>query len=354
MKLSRVSKRSAKSVMGSLPIVFFLSLAAAACDEARGRADTGEAVEAAVGNTPAADSAASAAPVAPVTALEPNELGRVPILEYHLIEEGDGQWRVTPAELWQHMELLYERGYRPITVSELVDGNIDLPRGASPVVFTFDDASPSQFRYIERDGRLEIDPSSAVGVWLDFAKSHPDWGNKAVFCVLSTAQAGRAFFGDRGIEDQKSEWRFQKMKFLADQGFELCNHTLYHERLDKVDDAKAQEFIARLDMAVDSAVPGYAIRTLALPLGKWPANRASAHTGSWADPKSGNTVAYDYDAVLEVAGGPNVSPHDPKFDPKSLDRNIIWDSELTKLLDMLDKQGLRYVSDGDALKVTGK
>ena len=67
-----------------------------------------------------------------------------------------------------------------------------------------------------------------------------------------------------------------KLKFLAEQGFELCNHTLWHAQLSKYDDAVVQEQIARLALAVDSAVPGYQVRTFALPLGVWPKDRALA------------------------------------------------------------------------------
>src|SRR5690606_24061838 len=154
---------------------------------------------------------------------------------------------------------------------------------SSPVSFTFDDASPGQFGYIEEDGELRIDPPSAVGIWLDFAGSGA-WENRAVFGMLSGAEAGRSFFGDRGIEGQKTEWRHRKIRFLVEQGFEICNHTLWHARLDKMSDEAVQEQIARLALAVDSAVPGYRIRTFALPLGMWPKNRRLAVEGSWRDP----------------------------------------------------------------------
>ncbi len=286
--------------------------------------------------------------------MTPNELGRIPVLEYHLIGDKEARWERERGQFRKDLELLYARGYRPITASEMFDKKIDLPRGLSPVVFTFDDASPGQFRYIERNGQLEIDPGSAVGIWLDFAKSHPDWKNKAVWCMLSGAEAGRSFFGDKGIEGQKTEWRHRKVKFLADQGFELCNHTLWHAQLSKYPDAFVQEQIARLQLAVDSAVPGYKIRTFALPLGLWPKNRALAERGSWTDPKTGKTTSYRHDVVLEVSGGPNVSPHDPAFKGASVDRVQVYVNELQKTLDYLDKSGRRYVSDGNPGTVARK
>jgi hypothetical protein len=284
----------------------------------------------------------------------PNELGRIMVLEYHLLGDTATRWTRPRDQFRKDLEQLYERGYRPISASELVDKKIDLPAGLSPVVFTFDDASPSQFSYIEKNGQLEIDPNTTIGIWLDFAKQHPDWRNKAVFCMLSGAEAGRSFFGNKDIEEQKTEWRHRKVKFLADQGFELCNHTLWHAQLSKYDDAFVQEQIARLQMAVDSAVPGYKIRTLALPLGLWPKNRELAWKGSWTDPKSKRTITYSHDVVLEVSGGPNVSPHDPKFDGHSVDRVQVNGNEMQRAMDYLEKSGTRYVSDGNPNVVARK
>lgn len=307
------------------------------------RADTSSTVnlveEPVVAQTPVAVSAEG-------DTLPPNEMGRIPILEYHLIGDSTARWMRERNQYRKDLEWLYNRGFRPVTMAEVLDKKIDLPRGLSPVVVVFDDASPSQFKYIERNGQLEIDPNSAVGIWLDFNSKHPDWGNKAVFCMLSGAEAGRSFFGDRGIEGQKTEWRHQKVKFLAEKGFELCNHTLWHAQLSKYDDKFVQEQIARLQLAVDSAVPGYRMRTLALPLGLWPKNRALASKGSWTDPKTGKTTSYNYDAVLEVSGGPARSPYDPEFNGLSLPRVQVNQKEMEQTIDRLDRNRNRYVSDG--------
>jgi hypothetical protein len=335
--------------------VSILLLAPAACT-AGDRASSSAAVpdsRAASANTPPNPSSTTAAPpgsfvlTAADSARIPNELGRIPVVEYHLIDTADGRYARERGRFARDLELIYQKGYRPVSISQLLDRKVDLPRGLSPVVFVFDDASPSQFRYIERDGKLEIDPLSGIGIWMDFRKKHGDWANNAVFCMLPNAQAGRSFFGDKGIEGQKSEWRFPKVKWLHEQGFELCNHTLWHANLSKYPDAFVQEQIARGHMAIDSAVPGYKVRTFALPLGVWPKNRALAKTGSWNDPKTGQVVRYDYDAILEVAGGPTVSPHDPAFNPLSIKRIEVFGNQLENVLDRLDRNKSRYVSDGD-------
>ena len=277
----------------------------------------------------------------------PNEMGRIMVLEYHLITDHNGDYARERGQFRKDLELLYSRGYRPVNMSDVLDKKLDLPRGLSPVVFVFDDASPEQFRYIDNNGKLDIDPTSGIGIWLDFKKTHPDWNNKAVFCLLSGASAGHNFFGDRGIQGQKSNWRFRKVKWLADNGFELCDHTLWHAQLNKYPDAFVQEQIARNALAIDSAVPGYKIRSMALPQGLWPKNRALASKGSWTNPKTGKTVSYSWPVVFEVAGGPMRSPYDPAFDPGKTPRIQVIGNAIGAMIDKLEKSGNMYISDGN-------
>ena len=302
-----------------------------------------------VRTTPAPiDTAATAnAPATPTTdaALPASDsTGKVPVLMYHVIGDHDALWTVERGRFRRQLETLHARGYRPITVAQLIDRDFrDVPRGYKPVVFTFDDASPSQFRYLVRGDSLVVDPTSAVGIWLDFARTRPDWKPRATFCLLSGAEAGRSFFGNKGIEGQQDAWRFRKVQWLHAQGFELCNHTLWHATLGKYPDAVVQEQIARGQLAIDSAVPGYRVRTFALPLGVWPKNRPLAWAGSWTDPKTGTVTRYAHDAVLEVAGGPSVSPFDPTFAPRSIKRFVVTGESLERLVRRLDSVGGVFV-----------
>src|SRR5687768_5008588 len=92
------------------------------------------------------DSAAGAAvPTAPTQSFAQfgDKMGRVPILEYHVVgDSSQGLFVISRDKFKRDLELLYERGYRPITVAQLVAKDFsDVPSGMSPVVFTFDDAS---------------------------------------------------------------------------------------------------------------------------------------------------------------------------------------------------------------------
>ncbi len=293
----------------------------------------------------AAEVATGTVPSAPAQNRPSNRLGRIPVLEYHLISDHDALYSRTRDHFRADLEDAYRRGYRPVNLSQVLDRNFtDVPVGMSPIVVVFDDASPSQFSYIERNGKLEIDPASGVGIWLDFAKSHPGWKNRAVFCMLNGGAAGHNFFGDNvKFGGQKKEWRFQKVKWLADNGFELCDHTVWHAMLNKYSDAVVQEQIARNQMGIDSAVPGYRIRSMALPYGIWPKNKQLAWQGSWRDPKTGQVHNYHFDAVMEVSGGPTRSPYDPAFDPHHITRIEAIGNDISRTLDKLDQTNTRFV-----------
>ena len=304
-----------------------------------GKREVATALSSAPGDVASPSGSAGGAPA-------PNPQGRIPVLEYHVIG-GDKNtlYTRTAASYKADLEEAYKLGYRPITIAQMLDRDWrDVSAGTTPAVFVFDDASDSQFRYLEQNGKLVIDPTSAVGIWMEFARTHPGWKNRAVFCMLNGGAAGHNFFGDNPKwGGQKKEWRFQKVKWLADQGFELCDHTLWHAKLSQYSDAVVQEQIARNAMGIDSAVPGYKIRTIALPYGLWPKNRPLAWQGSWTDPKTKKTHSYKFEAVLEEAGGPARSPYDPQFNPKSINRIEAIGNDISRQLNKLAKDGSRFV-----------
>ncbi|MQA90513.1 MAG: hypothetical protein GEU90_09785 [Gemmatimonas sp.] len=266
------------------------------------------------------------------------------VLEYHRLGEPEGEFHRSAKNFRGDLERLYEAGFRPITVRQMVSGDIDLPRGTSPVVFTIDDSSLGQF-YLLDDGT--IDPNSMAGIWEAFQREHPGWEGGATWCVLPAADYPSNFFGERPRREVAKEVREEriqrKVDYLIQNGHEICNHTLYHARLDKAkDDLWVQEWIGRGEDSVRVYLPeDYDIATFALPLGMWPKNRELAKRGVYKGRE------YSYDAVLEVTGGPSESPFSVEFDPFSIPRVIVAPGALTRKLDRYRTHpSTRYVSDG--------
>ena len=198
-------------------------------------------------------------------------------------------------------------------------------------------------------GTLEVDPNSARRNLARVPQGHIRIGGtrrRSAFSRVERQDIRSS--ATKESRDRSRRGASRKVRFLAEQGFELCGHTLWHANLGKYSDAVVQEQIARGTLAIDSAVPGYRVRTFALPLGVWPKNRALAVAGEWKNPRGGKIARYDFDAVLEVAGGPARSPYDPAFDPKRLTRIEVFGNQLERTLDQLDQSGGRYVSDGES------
>ena len=241
----------------------------------------------------------SATPPPDPAAVKANELGLVPVLMHHrVVDKVESEFDMTPAYFRAELQRLYAEGYYPVRTLDLVHGTFDhVPPGKTPVVMTFDDGSPGQFGYTSTGA---VNPSSGVGILLDFRSQDPDFPavasmyiNQHPFQIADTSKA----LGD-----------------LHRYGFELGNHTYDHLDLKPLGSAKVQEEFGKLQQMVEQAVPGLRPRTMALPLGVEPRNHALAHTGSYAGER------YINEGVLLVGANPSHSPYHKLFDAQAIPR----------------------------------
>jgi peptidoglycan/xylan/chitin deacetylase (PgdA/CDA1 family) len=273
-------------------------------------------------------------------ALPANELGRIMILEYHKIDYPEERWTRTPENFLRDLETLYARGYRLVNLNDVLDGRIATPAGTTPVVLTFDDSSAGQFRYLDRNGAVEIDPKSGVGVLEAFIREKPDFGRAATFFVLPGAKAPNDLFNQKAYEGRKLRW-------LVEQGYELGNHTLWHANLGKYDETIVRQQLAEAQVWVQRHVPDYRFRTLALPHGVYPKEV------SWALNGTAKGTTYRHEAILMVAGGAAPSPFARTFDPVHLPRIQAVERDLKFWLDYFDRTpDDRYISDGNSDTIT--
>lgn len=289
----------------------------------------------------------------------PNEAGAIMILMYHRVRatEPDNNLNRRPETFRKDLQTLYEKGYRPVTVSELVDNRMDVPAGKTPVVITFDDALPSQFRVVPgSDGTPKIDPDCAVGIMETFSKTHPDWKTKATFFVLpKEGRNGEPFGQPESVAD--------KFAYLVNKGYEIANHTSTHSSLKRMKPDKIQWEIATAIKDIQAVNPKAEMSTLALPYGLGPAKE---HLPYLVQGEDGGR-RYTNKAVLTAAWRPVLSPitaaptgkkkggsRFARFTPEWLERitpdaahpNTAGTFEYW-LKEFDDNPGLRYISDGD-------
>lgn len=273
--------------------------------------------------------------------LLPNELGQIMVLMYHEIGHPESEWRRTPENFRRDLQTLYDEGYRLVSLTDMINGDINIPAGTSPVVLTFDDSTRGQFNYLENDSEVELDPDCAVAIMEDFYARHPDFGLAATFYIFFP----NPFRQQSYIDD--------KLNYLVDRGFEIGNHTYGHANLSRLGPVEVQRELALHQKHTEKYVPGYMVRSLALPYGASPRDHAELLLeGSYEG------TSYVNDAVLLVGANPAPSPFHVNFNPARLPR--VRASEMNTegvgmyewLERFADNPERRYVSDGNPHNIT--
>jgi len=245
---------------------------------------------------------------------------KFPVLEYHLISRPEARWTRTPENLRRDLEWLYANNYYPVNLKDILTGFKGLPKGKTPVVLTFDDSSSSQFRYLPNG---KIDPDCAVGVIKAFHDKHPkEWPMRATFfIVIGTNNPDRNIFGQKELAEKK-------LKQLTEWGMEVASHTYWHDQLSKVKPEFARYSLAK-SVKMLSDMSGQKMVSLATPMGLYPEDE-SVFSGKY------QSIEYDLKLVCEVAGGLQVPPDSPKFNPHHINRIQTISSEWKKFFGRVD------------------
>lgn len=229
-----------------------------------------------------------------------NEAGAVMIVMYHHFDahRPDSDLNRRPDTFRKDLEAFYKRGYRPVTLSEFLSGRMDVPGGKTPIVLTFDDASPTQFKVITgSDGKPSIDPDCAVGILETFHKTHPDWPTKGTFFVLPKEGRNQDPFG-------QADSVADKFAYLLKNGYEIQNHTSTHSSLRNMSAERVQWELATAVRDARAINPGAQMDILALPYGQVPRKDARKYLLAGAE---GGTQ-YRNIAIIMAAWRPVLSP----------------------------------------------
>ena len=279
----------------------------------------------------------------------PNEIGEIMIIVYHgLHEYNPGTYDRLTSEFKNDLQMLYDRGYRLISMADLINNNIRTPKGYTPVVLSFDDGLPSAFSMIElEDGTLAPKPGTAVYIINNFYEKNPDFGRTAIFFVNGRPEP---FNGAGTLEE-----RFQ---FLIEHGYELGNHSYSHAFFSRHNAQSLQRDMGLLDQMLRRYAPGFEPLVMAYPYSVRPRCELFRYVlnGEY------NGVPYSYAWALRVGntGSPAV-PYHINFDPFNVSRVVASDAsteyyivpDLGHLLRLFDEfPGLRFISDGDPYTVT--
>ena len=279
---------------------------------------------------------------------QPNELGVIPVLQYHVFVTDEAKmdpYTTTIDRFNAQLQWLYDHNFFLISMESLISDRIAPPPGKHPVVLTFDDASPGQFRLIAgSDGTLIPDPQSAVGAMEAFVAAHPDFGRGGFFAVLPANCFAMP------AEPDQMPYCDQKLTWLAEHGYEVGNHTVGHQDLfDITDDAFAEQVGgAALWVREHVPAPGNLGDVIVMPYGNYPDKEThQEQRRMWREGFAYNGQDIRIRAAFMVGAEPTVSPSSTLWDPIFIPRIQTSDEVLDHWFTAFeDGSVILYVSDG--------
>ena len=241
-----------------------------------------------------------------------NELGKIPIMMYHGIQDIDNNkyiggnidkdgYQRTAKAFKEDLEFYYKNGYRMIKLSDYVNGVIDVELGYSPIVITFDDGLSNNIKVIGRDsnGKIIIDPNSAVGIMEEFKNKYPDYNVTATFFISNN------LFNQSAYNEEILLW-------MIEHNYSIGNHTISHASLDSITEEQLQKEIGNMYQKLESIIGNNYIPVVALPFGK-PYSKEHSNfkyilNGTY------NNKDYQTLATLRVGWESELSPFNKSFD----------------------------------------
>ena len=281
--------------------------------------------------------------------VKPNELGQIPVLMYHAFTQNEAhldEWTLTTDQFQTQLQWLYDHDFYITPLVDLINNEISVPAGKKPVVLTFDDSSSGQFRlFKEDDGSFVPDPLSAVGVMEAFYAAHPDFGRGGLFAVVPT----NCF-----AYDEQETTCEERITWLAEHGYEIANHTWWHENLHTVSDEMFMDQVGGTKIWIDERVKvreANLSNVLILPFGEWPRNDGQVQMLLDGFVYEGQDIRIG--GVVEVSGGFSPSPSSGEWSRRSIHRiNTDPESWSYWMGQVETDDATMFVSDGNPGTVT--
>lgn len=277
-----------------------------------------------------------------------NELGNVPIMMYHGIQnitdnkytggniDVSGYQRTAKA-FKEDLEFYYQNNYRMIRLADYVNGIIDVELGYSPIILTFDDGLSNNIKVLGRDdsGKLIIDPNSAVGILEDFKNKYPDYNITATFFI-----SGNLF--------NQSEYNEEILLWLLEHNYDIGNHTTTHTSLAGTTKEQTIKEVGAQYEKLEHIIGNRYVKIVALPFGE-PYSK-NHQNFSYILECTYNNKSYKTESLLRVGWESELSPFHKNFDKTYLKRIRAYDNNGTDFdikynFNILNKT--RYISDGN-------
>lgn len=206
---------------------------------------------------------------------------RFPILMYHSISDNPRRafrrFTISPAVFAEQMAYLYENGYRPLTISDLVDAaqaGTALPE--KPVLLTFDDGFADFF-------------TECLPILLRYQFT-------ATLYLVTAYMGQTSRWLERENEADRPMLTWEQIRHIAASGIECGSHTHTHPRLDELSAGQVRDEITASKELLDSYLPS-PVRSICYPYGCY--SDAVQQTVRQAGYTSACAVKYDLSSLQD-------------------------------------------------------
>ena len=206
----------------------------------------------------------------------------VPVILYHrfILDKNpeSSKTKLRLAEFENHLQTLYDHGYRLVPLEKWLDGDLTIPTGTRPLVLTMDDAFFADQVFLNDDGTPS--EKSGIGILWKFNQTHPDFGfYAALFANLGDKYYANIDYKDVFIYDEHWQESLQKViVWCIEHDIMPYDHLYHHPRLDLTDSEDVPYEMSLNDRQLrkylqaenHSDLISKVSNIIALPYGAWP------------------------------------------------------------------------------------
>ncbi|HNT53673.1 MAG TPA: hypothetical protein PKG95_03110 [Anaerolineaceae bacterium] len=275
---------------------------------------------------------------------------QVPVLMYHRFlpnrytESTNTKLRLADFQ-WQ-LEQLDAAGYSLISMENWLNGNLTVPPGRRPLIFTMDDLFFADQIFLDAEGNPS--PKSGLGWHWQFYQQHPDFGfSWALFFNMGDKlYANREttddwFINMPGWEDALSA----AIIWCIEHDAAPYNHTYDHVRLDQTDNAliawelkKNDEMLRSfIDRAGRSDLKNRLGNMIGLPYSIWPASDSGRRVLAAHLTPEGKPVTAILEADYHYRAAFMPAPYADGFDAYKIPRVAALNDAITMLVERKDE-----------------
>lgn len=253
------------------------------------------------------------------------EDARVPIINYHQFAPDTSKQstdhKIRMEDFIAGMDALNQAGFTLIHLEDWINGDLYVPEGRRPLVFTMDDVFYNN--QIRMDENGDPRPDTGLALAWEYGQEHPEFGFKwSLFSNL-----GDKWYAEGDPEGKWKEELAKTIVWALDHDARIYNHTYRHIRLDISDAAGILWELEQNDLFLrellvnagrEDLIPGLG-NMFAVPFGYWPTGSGYSAMTNYITPEGKPMLAiFDIDWPVRIKF--MAAPYSPDFDPMKIPR----------------------------------